>query len=67
MVSGRKTNVEVNNIIYCMGDKAEYVLLSFSLTTNQMKQHEMVYKAVHGRFMGQQNPGPLASTVRDPN
>lgn len=58
MVSGlqRRTSVEqVNALIYCIGDNAEDILLSFSLTADQMTHYEVVHKAFDDHFIGRRN------------
>ncbi|KAM7292169.1 uncharacterized protein ISCGN_025414 [Ixodes scapularis] len=58
MVSGlqAKTSIEqVNALIYTMGDKAEDVLLSLSLTEEQMTQYDVVRKAFEDHFIVRRN------------
>ena len=52
--STKRTASQVNTLIYSMGEDANDIVVSFGLTTEEAKQHNVVNKKFEAHFRGEE-------------
>ena len=54
-LSKQKEEYQINTLVYTMGDAAEDILRSFSLSDEQLKSYKTVLTKFHGYFVKKRN------------